>query len=63
MRHHEVIGYTYEADVHCTSCARERFGGVPDGHEDREGNPVHAMFAGDEGADEEHCGDCGEKLL
>lgn len=30
---------------------------------DSEGNRIHAMFSTDEGASDEHCGDCGFKLL
>lgn len=56
----EVIGYTYEADVHCPDCARKRFTD-PDHAEDREGNPVHPLFLGDV-EEPEYCGDCGEEL-
>ena len=63
-----VEAYTYDADVHCTSCATARFGKdgngwVPQGAEDSEGNPVHAVFDGQcAEADWTHCGTCGEEL-
>ena len=68
MKHWEIVGYTYDADAHCVTCAEERFG--PQVHddeqppEDSEGNEIHPMFAGDEYSSEgEHCGDCGEEIV
>lgn len=72
-----IIGYTYEADVHCVDCTRKRFpresapadypytdsAGVPLTARDREGNVVHPITDIDESANTEHCGDCREKLL
>jgi len=47
----QVIGYTYEADYHCISCAEERFGvdqyGAVEGV-DNEGNSTHPVFDTDE---------------
>lgn len=44
---YEVIGYSYEADFHCIECTLARFPGKDDTKwEDREGNPVHAIFLG-----------------
>jgi hypothetical protein len=64
MKAYDVIGYAYEADVHCLSCARARFDGEPDDEtEDSEGNLVHPIFTGDECACAEVCGDCLEPLL
>lgn len=59
-----VIGYTYEADVHCLSCAFDRFGDMLDRDDaiDSEGNSPHPIFDIDEGAEDEHCGDCGDEL-
>ena len=48
---HEIVGYTYDAAMHSTTCARRRFGDLVtfEGNEgidpaypllDREGNPV-----------------------
>ena len=46
-----VRAYTYEASVHCTTCALQRFTQAqldnPD-TEDREGNPIGAIFDWDE---------------
>jgi len=60
----EIVAYAYDAAVHCVGCAEERFGAealATDTAEDREGNPVHPIFAGDE---EEHgpCDTCGDAL-
>ena len=61
---HEPIGYTYEADVHCPACTRERFPtteGV-----DSEGNEVGAIAPWDEGDPSgagTYCGDCGGEIF
>ena len=69
-----VLCYTYEADVHCASCAFARFGDMLDRDDaiDGEGNPVHAMLDGEEwyandvfeGNDTATlgCGTCGEVI-
>ncbi len=44
MNSADVIGYAYEAAIHCTACTRERFGPLFDEAKDREGNPVTAVF-------------------
>jgi hypothetical protein len=64
MRGTDVVGYAYEAAHHCPECANKRFNGKEDeeGTEDSEGNPVHAVFASDEGWTREACDDCGECL-
>ena len=56
-----IIGYAYEADHHCPDCARERFGeaGLEHGADDNDGNPVAAMFEGEEVDAPMHCGSCG----
>lgn len=63
-----IIAYTYEAGIHCPACAIARFGGEP-GHTwvledavDREGNPVHPVFAIDEMDEDEACATCGEVI-
>ena len=67
MKHYEIVGYTYEAGVHCDGCAAERFGlcdcDQQDVHgEDDEGNEIVPLFAGDcDGS--EICEDCGEPLF
>ena len=60
----KIIAYTYEADVHCIACTRQRFHwvnnphrydlglldswGIPTDAEDAEGNLVHPLFSIDE---------------
>lgn len=62
-----IIGYTYEADVHCVACTVERFGEEPgrgwvrEDAVDNEGNAVHPVFSWDVEQDE-WCGTCGEKI-
>jgi hypothetical protein len=59
----KVIGYTYEADVHCIHCALERFGSKLDRNAiDSEGNAPHPIFDTDEWSESERCGDCEEEL-
>ncbi len=61
----DVIGYAYDADIHCLQCAEQRFGDKlnDENTKDSEGNSIHPVFGGDENANDEHCGDCGEKLI
>src|SRR5215470_9501367 len=60
-----IICYTYEADAHCPSCARKRFGNPnKQGLEDSEGNPIHPVFDWDEvGPEGLYCGDCFEEIV
>lgn len=58
---YEVIGYAYEADIHCPDCARKRFPN-PNKATDNEGNEVHPVFLGDEFDTPPCCGDCFEPL-
>ncbi len=65
LKTYEIVGWTYEADIHCPTCAARRFGAelmderAPPA--DREGNRVHPLFLGDtDGA--EVCGDCLQPL-
>lgn len=74
-----IIGYTYEADMHCPDCTARAWAagrlksGLPgaklDEHTlpmdmiDREGNTVRPIFITDELAAAEHCGDCRAKLI
>lgn len=39
----KVIGYAFEADLHCEACTRDRFPD-PDNATDREGNPVSPLL-------------------
>ena len=62
MKSWTIIGWSYEADLHCTKCA-EKAGMTVDGVVDKEGNTPCPIFASDEldpGMD--HCRDCGRKL-
>lgn len=71
----KIIGYAYEADVHCVRCAVKRFdkfgsvklgtrdeNGIRTDARDREGNTIHPMFSTDEQLDPEFCGDCRGEL-
>ena len=63
MKAFEIIGYTYDADIHCPCCARERFDDLDSElEEDSEGNPIHPVFAGDESEGPEVCGTCGDEI-
>lgn len=57
-----IIGYVYEADLHCLDCAHDRFGAqsLADGSAvDTEDNPVSPIWDYDEISGEApHCGDC-----
>lgn len=56
----EVVGYAYEAAIHCVECAEKRFGAaaLADGTAvDSEGNAVTAVFLDGIG-DDESCDDC-----
>ena len=54
------IGYTYEADHHCTSCTEARFEGSLDDTVDNEGNPVRATYSWDVEDRPLACGTCRE---
>lgn len=59
-----IIGYTYEADIHCVACALKAFRDLEhQGASDSEGNEVQAVFDIAEGNELNHCADCGEPLL
>jgi len=54
-----IIGYSYEAALHCVDCARERFPLLPNVAFDREGNQVRPVFSTDEPGDSgDYCDDC-----
>ena len=68
----KVVGYTFDADVHCVDCTEayvrenNNIGELVDIMEGRiefpdgEGNPIHPIFDTDEaGNTPSHCGDCG----
>ena len=69
----EIVGWTYEADVHCNDCATSRFGTDQDTYTgsgrslegvDNEGNNINPLFL-DHLADFDYaviCGDCFEPI-
>lgn len=63
----DVLGYAYEAAIHCVMCAESRFDvdALADGTAtDSEGNKVTPYFADEAGATDrvEHCDDCGADI-
>ena len=66
---YSVLGYTYEADIHCPGCTIDRFGEAVTQHgiddipvTDTEGNPVYPLFA-DQTEPWDVCGDCHTPIL
>lgn len=58
----DVVGYAYDAAMHCVPCARHTFGVKLDrGCNDSEGNPVSPVFCGED-SHGQTCDDCGESL-
>lgn len=73
-----IMGYTYDADVHCPECTRiyivntaqvQDFQAAHEALEfgdvfldDNEGNEIHPVFASDEYPDDWVCADCGEPI-
>lgn len=56
-----VVGYVYEADVHCIECTKKRFPAINLNEVfDREGNEVKPVFEIDWEFLKQHgyCGDC-----
>ena len=56
-----VIGYAYEAALHCPDCAMKRFPLINTGfpYHDRECNEVHPLFIWDESSDSgDYCDEC-----
>lgn len=58
---YEVVGYAYEASLHCLACARARFGGQIDSAVDDDGNQVAPVFL-DSVSGDNYCDDCFESL-
>lgn len=72
-----VIGYSYDAEIHCVECATKYVAYkspnktittpegwlLTDGISDGEGNPIHPLFDIDEYSDSEYCGDCFIKII
>ena len=55
----EIVGYSYEADIHCVDCTAKRFPTLTG--TDDEGNIVHPVFGSDETDYAWHC-DCGVEI-
>lgn len=66
MKSTAIIGYTYDASVHCVDCTRECFPGANAEFSnvvDLEANDIHPIFAGDEQSPYgEFCEDCGWEI-
>lgn len=61
----DVVGYAYDAAMHCPSCTRKRFPEADDEFsnvQDSEGNDIHPVFVGED-AEGQSCDDCGESLM
>lgn len=69
----KIIAYTYDSDIHCVDCTKERFSAnaqqaqeytvdennVLSFAKDSERNPIHAVFSTDEfNPNGAYCGDC-----
>lgn len=64
MKSYEILGWAYEADLHCYDCAEKRFGvkKLENGDaKDSEGNEVHPIFASNETIPFV-CGTCGKEI-
>lgn len=57
-----IVGWAYDAGIHCDDCARQKFGDALDDEtaEDSEGNAPTPYFAYQETEHDDHCEDCGE---
>jgi hypothetical protein len=69
---YEIVGYAYDADLHCKPCTLRRFGDLVkfEGNEeldpayplvDGEGNPVYPLML-EEVRSDDTCGDCHRRL-
>jgi hypothetical protein len=62
---YEVVGYTYDADMHCVTCTTTRFGDKALSREilpnDSEGNPIHPVFL-EEATNSDVCRECRRRL-
>ena len=61
MESYSILGYAYDADMHCLSCTLAQHPD-PDNAIDNEGNDLHPIFA-DYVSDDDYCGDCFANLL
>jgi hypothetical protein len=56
-----IIGYTYDADIHCPACAAAA-GMDKEGATDSEGNESHPVFASEEFDGPACCGTCHDEI-
>ncbi len=63
---YEIIGWVFEADIHCPECTYRRFPELQEDNnariQDREGNEVRPIFLGDEHESPPYCGGCFQPL-
>jgi len=70
----DVVGYAYDAALHCVDCTLAHFNidsasqELIDTREDSEGNKIHPVFNGEDARDgvgtiSASCDDCGEELV
>lgn len=67
-----IVGYAYDAEIHCTPCAKKTHrqpdaadadaNGIPLSATDTEGNAVGPVFDGQESDSPQNCRDCGEPI-
>lgn len=62
MRAWQILGFTADGDSYCTGCAERVYGPDRAERRDREGNPVHPVFAEDEWTYVPVCAACGAAL-
>ena len=63
MHSTDIVAYSYDAAIHCVECTMNKFNNNPDNAEDSEGNPIHPVFASDEGWENDCCDDCSKLII
>lgn len=58
---YEVVGYAFDADLHCLECTNARFPNMTESTEDSEGNTPTPIFLGGT-IESDICGDCFKNL-
>ena len=59
MKAWQIVGYSYDADIHCLDCIEQS--GIDIDRVDSEGNERHPVFVSD--YEDETCGQCGCYLI
>ncbi len=57
-----IIGFKYEADIHCPDCALIAYPALDENTVDSEGNRVHPLTNLDSFEQDEYCGTCGSEI-